>query len=125
MSGISLMGLAVQKADWLAARQAVLAQNIANANTPGYRARDLLSFDAVLADTDLKMTATSARHLSADESGIAGKTVITQGGDATYSGNNVSLEKEMAKLGETGSQYALSINLIKSQHRLAIMSLKG
>ena len=37
MSEIQLMNLAVQKADWLSVRQSILAQNVANANTPSYQ----------------------------------------------------------------------------------------
>jgi flagellar basal-body rod protein FlgB len=119
------MALATRKADWLATRQAVLAQNIANANTPSYHARDLAAFDSALSAARLEMASTNPKHLAASEDAAAPFTVAAQEGDATLNGNSVSLEKEMAKLGETNSQYALSINLIKSHHKLAMIALKG
>jgi flagellar basal-body rod protein FlgB len=125
MSDISLMALAAHKTDWLAARQAVLAQNIANANTPGFRARDLVSFETALADTKLQLASTHSGHMAAPESNASGVRLVETAGDQTLNGNDVSLEREMAKLGETNGQYALGINLIKSQHRLAMLSLKG
>ncbi len=119
------MALATRKADWLATRQAVLAQNVANANTPAYRARDLAAFDDALASAGLRLASTNARHIAASEDAAAPFAVLTQDSDATLNGNSVSLEKEMAKLGETNSQHALSISLIKSTHKLAMMALKG
>lgn len=126
MSEIQLMSLATQKADWLAARQGVIAQNIANANTPAYQARDLMPFEAVLNSTGLQMAATNAAHLSAGGEGSAAAAIVTlpSGTDQTFNGNSVSLEGEMAKLGETTSQYALSTSIIKSFHKMIMTSLK-
>jgi flagellar basal-body rod protein FlgB len=125
MSNISLMALATRKADWLAARQSVLAQNIANANTPAYRARDLASFESAMASARLDMTVTSSKHLAASDEATAPFAMTETSGDSTLNGNTVALEREMSKLGETNSQYALSVNLIKSYHRLTMMSFKG
>jgi flagellar basal-body rod protein FlgB len=125
MSDVSIMALAARKTEWLAARQAVLAENVANANTPGFRARDLLSFEAALADTKLQLASTHSGHMVASQGNASGFRAVETDGDRTLNGNNVSLEREMAKLGETNGQYALGVNLIKSHHRLAMLSLKG
>ena len=125
MSDIQIMSLAMQKAEWLSARQSILAQNIANSNTPGYRSKDLMPFEAVLQSTGLTMASTSAKHMlpAGTESGAA--IVAAPGsGDLTYNRNNVSLEGEMSKLGETTSQYALSTSIIKSFHKMIMMSVK-
>ncbi len=42
---IALFGLVKKRLAWLAQRQEVLAKNIANADTPGYKPRDLKAFD--------------------------------------------------------------------------------
>jgi flagellar basal-body rod protein FlgB len=125
MSDISLMALATRKMDWLAERQAVVAQNIANADTPAYRARDLSAFNQALSGAALKLAATDPRHIGLAESAGNHAEIVEIAGDRTFNGNNVSLERELAKLGETNGQYALSVNLVKSFHRLAMMSLKG
>ncbi|ACL59392.1 flagellar basal body rod protein [Methylobacterium nodulans ORS 2060] len=44
MSGVYLIDLALREAQHLSARQATVAGNIANADTPGYRARDVVPF---------------------------------------------------------------------------------
>ena len=42
---IALFGLVKKRLAWLAQRQEVLARNIANSDTPGYKPRDLKAFD--------------------------------------------------------------------------------
>ena len=51
MSEVYLFQLATQRTQWLHARQSLIAGNVANANTPGYSARDLVPFTAVLDST--------------------------------------------------------------------------
>ncbi|MFD2853698.1 flagellar basal body rod protein FlgB [Seohaeicola zhoushanensis] len=53
---MSFFRLASRKMEWLSARQKVIAENVANADTPGYKARDVASF----AET-LESVTTSAR----------------------------------------------------------------
>src|SRR5271169_6404695 len=48
---IGLFDLAEKRLAWTAQRQSVLAANIANANTPGFQARDVQSFESVLSGT--------------------------------------------------------------------------
>ena len=50
MESVNLFALATEKSRWLAARQATVAGNVANANTPGYVAKDIQPFDKVLDD---------------------------------------------------------------------------
>lgn len=125
MSDLSLMSLAAQRAEWLAARQALVAQNIANANTPGYKSRDLMPFEAVLQSAGLQMASTQRGHMAADggEAGSASFATVVSKADATFNGNNVSLEGEIAKLGQ--SQYALTTSIIKSFHKMIMTSLRS
>jgi Flagella basal body rod protein len=46
MGPIHLFDLASQQARWLSARQIAVAENIGNANTPGYKAKDVPPFEA-------------------------------------------------------------------------------
>ncbi len=59
MSSIHLFDLAARQAQWLSVRQATVAGNVANANTPDFRARDVQPFADVLDKTQLTMAATS------------------------------------------------------------------
>ena len=63
---IALFDLAEKRLAWTAQRQNVLAANIANANTPGFQARDVQSFEKVLAGT-------AADGAGADAAGAYGR----------------------------------------------------
>ena len=60
---VYLFDLASRQAQWLAARQTTISGNVANANTPGYRARDVEPFADVLDKTKLAMAATNTGHI--------------------------------------------------------------
>jgi flagellar basal-body rod protein FlgB len=117
MSNISVMHLAAQKAEWLATRQAVLAQNIANANTPGYRAKDISPFEESM--KGLSLASSSGRDPK-----FKGFTV-QEDVQILESGNSVSIDRELMKIGENTSQYSLDTNLMKSFHRMLLATLKG
>jgi flagellar basal-body rod protein FlgB len=126
MPQIQLMNLAVQKADWLSIRQSILAQNVANANTPHYHAKDIVPFESFLDNSQLAMTVSNERHMDISASSPEQpKVELDRSGDSTFSGNNVSLENELLKLGETNSQFALDTGLIKSFNRMIMASLKA
>jgi flagellar basal-body rod protein FlgB len=125
MVPLSLFALAAQKASWLASRQAVIAGNVANANTPGYKALDLRPFASVLNETDVTMTATHPAHLAPSAPGAgAPRDIETSGSETTLSGNSVNLEREMAKLGEINRDYALSTNIRRAFHHMLSESVK-
>jgi flagellar basal-body rod protein FlgB len=126
MSQVQLMNLAIQKVEWLSTRQAILAQNVANVNTPGYHAKDIIPFESYLDNTQLSMAKSNGTSLDPTTDGAdLPKTEEVRGGDSTFSGNNVSLENELLKLGQTNSQFALDTGLIKSFNRMIMASLKG
>ncbi len=126
MSEVQLMNLAAQKADWLSLRQSILAQNVANANTPRYHAKDIVPFESFLDNSQLSMAVSNERHMALSENAAEQpKMEPDKTGDSTFSGNNVSLENELFKLGETNSQFALNTGLIKSFNRMLMASLKA
>ena len=126
MSQVQLMSLAIQKADWLATRQSIVAQNVANANTPRYHAKDIVAFELFLDSPQLAMATSNPLHMDVFPSIRDRSRVIEDSrGDRNFSGNTVSLENELMKLGETNSQYSLNTGLIKSFNRMIMASLKG
>ena len=127
MSNISVMSLAAQKADWLAARQVVLSQNVANANTPGYKSKDLKPFEETLKGLQLSLASSGTASIkSSTDSLLSGGYSIQEDDKAlNETGNSVSLDTELMKIGETSSQYSLDTNIIKSFHRMLMSSLKG
>jgi flagellar basal-body rod protein FlgB len=86
---------------WLSARQSVLAENVANGDTPNFVARDLkpVDFQAMLAGQGMgstQLTTTNARHFEIRASGAAPfeeEDAFGEGGVPT--GNVVSVEQEM------------------------------
>ena len=105
---IGLFRLAERRLAWVDQRQRVLAQNIANANTPGYEARDVPSFTASLSASGA-LTRTDPQHLGGSSDGIS--AVRTRPSSRAPNGNGVSMEHELAKVADTGTTQELVTNL--------------
>ena len=58
MEPIHLFDLAGRQARWLSTDQSVIASNVANASTPGYRAQSVQPFSEVLDKTELQLAST-------------------------------------------------------------------
>ncbi|MCY1664723.1 flagellar basal body rod protein FlgB [Rhizobium sp. SL86] len=129
MQPIQLFDLASRQAEWLSIRQQVVAGNIANASTPGFKAKDVTPFDAVLNSAGLRMTRTNPGHLtgSAIDSRLdvdVEQEELNNEIGIQESGNTVSLAQELRKTGEIKRQYELSTGLVKSFHRMMLMTVK-
>jgi len=123
---VYLFDLAFQRSQWLAVRQTAVAENVANANTPNYRARDVEPFEATLDKTALTMTATNPRHLSLASSPVRAASVQEgRSSNITGQGNDVSMEKELIKAGEVSRDYSLNVSIVKSFHRMWMASVRG
>jgi flagellar basal-body rod protein FlgB len=94
---------------WHQARQRVLAENVANANSAGYRARDLapLSFESMVRMPGFRATLTTSstdpRHIgfaggAAAEADAGFASAPAEGHEVTPDGNGVTLEEQMMKL---------------------------
>lgn len=126
MEPVYLFGLASRHADWAALRQATIAGNIANANTPGYAAMDVEPFQSVLDKTRLVMAETRPGHMSPGSA--AGAEVGTRQGerwDITHSGNSVSLDQELIKANDVARAFTLDTNIVRSFHRMILTSLRS
>jgi flagellar basal-body rod protein FlgB len=113
---LTIFRMAHAMASHAGTRQAVIAQNIANADTPGYRAADVTPFREIVANsTGSAMRATRERHLNA--SGTAATPRILQAaadGQANPNGNGVSLEEQMLNAVEVKRQHDRAIAIYKS-----------
>lgn len=126
MEPVHLFDLASQRTKWLSWRQITVAENIANANTPGYKTADVPPFEAVYNGTILAMTATNPLHIGVDP--LALDAVSVKDGPAwevTHSGNSVSLEQELLKAGEVTTAYSLNRGVVKAFNQMMMASLKG
>jgi flagellar basal-body rod protein FlgB len=123
-TGIPLFAVMKNKLSYHSERQAVLAQNIANADTPGYQARDIAAPDfksmAFPATQKITMRQTDSQHFGASVSGVsifkAEKRPKTY--ERTPTGNNVVIEEEMAKVGMNQSEYQKTLSLYRKSMEL-------
>ena len=118
---VPLLSMLRERMTWLNQRQDLLSQNVANADTPGYVARDLkpLDFEQALSQASASangaamMMTTNERHIALPMTHAASKFEDHETPDQEFSsnGNAVSLETEMIKVSETQAQYAAAANL--------------
>jgi len=123
-----LDGLLTQKIAYLNQRQAVLAENVANADTPGYKAHDLtpFTFDDALKQTSVGMTITDPRHIiPASMAGVNGQSTKVKTLETLPDGNSVDLESEMMKVGETAVDYQAITSIYKKVSGWFNIALKG
>ena len=106
---IGLFRLAERRLSWVDQRQEVLAQNIANADTPGYRARDLAPFEASLAAQGVPLARTNPSHLEGSVASSRGRQ--ERGSGKAPDGNTISMEEQLGKVADTASTQELVTNL--------------
>ncbi|MBR0786412.1 flagellar basal body rod protein FlgB [Bradyrhizobium iriomotense] len=120
-----LFELASSQARYLELRQSTIATNVANANTPGYRARDVEPFNKVLDTMPVRLAATSPSHmqLSAAETDTRANAK-KDSWEVVHSGNSVSLEQEMIKGNDVNRDYSMNSAVVRSFHRMLLSSVK-
>jgi flagellar basal-body rod protein FlgB len=94
-------------------RQDVIASNIANANTPGYSAFDIVLRETMDGSKKLEPATSHPRHMSmnASSSTPTGASVERSREPARLDGNNVSLDKELMKMLENRVRYQVTMEL--------------
>jgi flagellar basal-body rod protein FlgB len=116
---IPIFSILRERMAWLNQRQTVLSENVANADTPGFVARDLkpLDFQQELQSASQSklsgLTTTNPRHIAAKTTTGSGDFEATDTPDveANPNGNAVSLEQEMIKVSDTQMQFQAAANL--------------
>lgn len=107
-------------------RQAVIAQNVANADTPGFIARDLPSFQEIYSpeqnDYSLQR-ATRSGHLHGAVGADASGLLTEDRSFAAPDGNSVSLETEMLRATDAKRQHDRSLAIYKSALNILRSSL--
>ena len=120
---IGIFDLAQQRMDWAARRQAVLARNIANANTPRFQPADVRDFGKTLAATSgVAPARTQPGHLSGtatNRAGLATPRPHTHNPD----GNAVALDQQLTKVADTEATLALTTTIYKKYMGLFGMAL--
>jgi flagellar basal-body rod protein FlgB len=109
-------------------RLGVLAENIANADTPNYKARDI-DFSAVLSGTEseaMPLAVTNAAHLSLGEAGQGSADLKYRNPyQASLDGNTVEMPVEQAAFAENNVRYQASLGFINNQIAELSLAING
>ena len=126
MEPIHLFDLADRQVQWLSTSQSVIAANVANAATPGYRAQAVAPFSETLDKTTLQLASTDPAHLALDPVQAQASAINDENPwEVTDSGNSVSLEQELIKAGDVNRAYSLNTNLVKAFHGMLMSAAKS
>ena len=114
---------------WLDERQRVIAQNVANSDTPGYGARDLETpsdFAAALRQGGggLTMTRTNAAHIAPAGPQARFTATATPDSETTLDGNSVVVEEQMLKMAESRMAYDAAIGFYQKSMSMIRMAAR-
>jgi flagellar basal-body rod protein FlgB len=111
---IGLFDLAERRLAWIARRQAVLAQNIANANTPHFQPHDLKPFAAALSRMNASAPVrTQPNHLAGAAGGASQTEFVERPSARAPDGNAVALDEQLVRLADTETSHALVTTIYK------------
>ena len=118
--GITQMAEAL--ANHAGTRLGLIARNVAQADTPGYKAMDLPDFAATYQDDGQAMRATRLGHLTSVAKMLA-PVAQASGGESSPDGNTVSLEREMVKSVDVRQQHDMALAVYRSTQDIIRASL--
>jgi flagellar basal-body rod protein FlgB len=124
MDAVNLFTLASTQAKWLSLRQASVANNIANADSPSYRAVDAEPFSAVLGNATVRLESTSPAHFGAQPGEANFRIVEDSTSDLTSSGQGVTIEDELVKSSEIKHAFQMNTAIVSAFHRMILMAAK-
>ena len=115
-----------------AARQELLASNIANADTPNYKAKDVNFADALqnaLAGTATKLpiVQTSPMHLQAGSatSMLGERVMYRKPAQLSADGNTVDMDVERAQFADNALRYEASVTFVSSKLKEIVSAVQG
>jgi flagellar basal-body rod protein FlgB len=103
-------------------RHRVISSNIANVDTPGYKAKDV-KFEQVLG-SEMKLTVTSPNHLGGNGAGSSGELTAEEA-QAWADQNTVELDQEVSKMTENSMLYQAGVAMLATRIRMYKTAIKG
>jgi flagellar basal-body rod protein FlgB len=122
ITDIPILSMLRTRMEWHQARQRVLAENVANADTPNYRPRDLAppNFETALTQSAVVLARTDPEHIAGDGADSAFASANNLREEVRPAGNGVNHEDEMMKVASNqmdfdavADLYSRSLALIK------------
>lgn len=110
-SGGNLMLALKTRMHWHQSRQKVLAENVANADSPGFRPMDVKAPAIGTGQAGVGLSLTSAGHMDLSTRRGGFDDSRAKRFETTPSGNAVNLEDEMGKVAQNQSDYQLAASL--------------
>ncbi|WP_341285488.1 flagellar basal body rod protein FlgB [Priestia megaterium] len=107
--------------DYSSVNRKVIADNISNYNTPGYKAKTLRFEQIVNSESGIPLNTTNEKHISNHSSSLslpAYKEVETSDGSSRVDGNNVNQTVEMINMLKNNSMFTNSVNAINKEFSL-------
>ncbi|MAH84610.1 MAG: flagellar basal-body rod protein FlgB [Rhodospirillaceae bacterium TMED8] len=129
MKNLTIFQAVKKRMDWLTQRQEVLSHNIANADSPHFKARDLkpYNFKELLRreSAQLNIIASGEGHLAGRRKRIRdfAEQKDLRPFETAPGGNSVVLEEQMGKIGETGASYKMATNLYRKHIGMLRMAI--
>ena len=128
LTQLGLIDGIASKMSWLVQRQSVIAQNIANADTPDYESKDLAPFSFKNTLKKLLPVKTDAIHISLVFTGSDTKVAAQRiEYEVKPDGNGVSREHQIMRGAQTAADYQLvtniyqkTVGLIQNRHRRGV-----
>ncbi len=109
----------------LAQRQQVLAGNIANADTPGYKAQDV-DFASALKQARVVQTAAHSAHLPLAGGADSKAAVVFRAAEQpSIDGNTVDLDRERANFADNAMRYEATLRFINGHVRTMLSAITG
>lgn len=110
-------------------RTSVLASNIANADTPNYKAKDL-DFNSMLSKANMSqgnfsMESTHSGHIQNHQAFASGEIVYRNPLHASLDGNTVDMHVEQAKFSENAVKYQTSFTFLNGKISSLLLAIKG
>lgn len=118
-------------------RQELIAANIANADTPNFKARDIdfktamQNANAGIAKEVFSVTKTSPLHLNAllsnnvSQSGAPGEPLFRPIAQGSVDGNTVDMDAERNQFADNGIRYEASLTMINGQLKQMLAAIQG
>ena len=118
---LELTRMAQALASYSGTRVETVARNIANADTPGYRAMDMPAFGSIVEDSAFALRATRANHLTSQSFRMP--QAKPSGSDMAPNGHDVSLDAHMRQAMEARQSHEMALAIYRSTSAIIRTSL--